>query len=447
MEIKRKIYDELLKWKNTDKGESALLIEGARRVGKSFIVEKFAKEEYKSYLLLDFSKAPKDILNLFETEGEDLDTLFQALQTHYKVRLTPRESCIIFDEVQFCPKARQMIKTLVADRRYDYIETGSLISLRQNVSDILIPSEEECIRMYPLDFEEFLWAMGDETTYPVIREHFESRKPLGQAMHRSIMKAFRQYMLVGGMPQVVTEYVKNHDFEAADRIKRRILRLYREDISKFAKGYESKVIAIFDDIPGQLSKKEKKYRLTSLKKTARMREYEDAFVWLDEAMVVNPCFNATDPTVGLKLSEEYTTQKIYMGDTGLLVTLAFADSDYMDNELYRDILFDKLNVNEGMLMENIVSQMLRCSGHKLFFYSRNDSNGHANRIEIDFLIRKGRKISPIEVKSASYRKHSSLDKFITRFGKRLGERYILYGKDILEKDGVIHLPLYMAGLL
>ena len=447
MEIKRKIYDRLLNWKNTDQGESALIIEGARRVGKSFIAEKFAKQEYKSYLLIDFSKAPQDILNLFETEQEDIDILFQALQAHYKVRLYPRESCIIFDEVQFCPKARQLIKSLVADRRYDYIETGSLISLRQNVSDILIPSEEESLRMYPLDFEEFLWAMGDETTYPVIREHFESKKPLGQALHRSIMKSFRQYMLIGGMPQAVTEYAKTRDFEAADRIKRRILKLYRQDISKFAKGYESKVFAIFDDIPGQLSKKEKKYRLTSLKKSARKREYEDAFVWLDEAMVVNPCFNATDPTVGLKLSEEYTTQKIYMTDTGLLVTLAFADSDYMDNDLYRDILFDKLNVNEGMLMENIVSQMLRASGHRLFFYSRNDSKGHANRMEIDFLIRNGRKISPIEVKSASYRKHSSLDKFITRFGNRLGERYILYGKDVMEKDGVLHLPLYMAGLL
>ena len=261
------------------------------------------------------------------------------------------------------------------------------------------------------------------------------------------MKAFRQYILVGGMPQVVTEYLKEHDFEAADRIKKRILRLYREDISKFAKGYESKVLAIFDDIPGQLSKKEKKYRLSSLSKSARMREYEDSFVWLTEAMVVNPCYNATDPTVGLKLSEEYTTQKIYMADTGLLVTLTFGDGDYLDNDLYRDILLDKLNVNEGMLMENVVSQMLRFCGHRLFFYSRNDSTGHANRMEIDFLIKKGRKICPVEVKSSAYRKHTSLDKFSERFGNRLGDRYILYQKDIMIRDGVIHLPLYMAELL
>ena len=447
MEIKRKIYDKLLEWKMRDHGESALLIEGARRVGKSFIAEKFAKQEYKSYLLIDFSKAPEAIKQLFETEAEDLDSLFQTLQIHYKVKLIKRDSCIIFDEIQFCPKARQLIKALVADRRYDYIETGSLISLRQNISDILIPSEEESICMYPLDFEEFLWAIGDEATYPLIREHFNAKKPMGQALHQSIMKSFRQYMLVGGMPQVVTEYAKKHDLEAADRIKRRILRLYREDISKFAKGYESKVFSIFDDIPGQLSKKEKKYRLASLSKSARMREYEDAFVWLDEAMVVNPCYNATDPTVGLKLSEEYTTQKIYMADTGLLVTLTFGDGDYLDNDLYRDILLDKLNVNEGMLMENIVSQMLRFSGHRLFFYSRNDSKGHANRMEIDFLIRNGRKISPVEVKSSSYRKHTSLDKFSSRFSDRLGDRYILYQKDVLIKDGVIHLPLYMAELL
>ena len=447
MEIKRKIYSQLLDWKERDNGESALLIEGARRVGKSYIAEKFARQEYTSYILIDFSKSPENIRQLFETESEDLDSLFQILQAHYRVKLIKRESCIIFDEVQFCPKARQMIKSLVADRRYDYIETGSLISLRQNISDILIPSEEESIRMYPLDFEEFLWAMGDEATYPLIMDHFNNKTPMGQALHQSTMKAFRQYVLVGGMPQVAAEYAKEHDFESADRIKKRILRLYREDISKFAKGYESKVFAIFDDIPGQLSKKEKKYKLASLSKSARMREYEDAFVWLDEAMVVNPCFNATDPTVGLKLSEEYTTQKIYMADTGLLVTLTFGDSDYMDNDLYRDILLDKLNVNEGMLMENVVSQMLRFSGHKLFFYSRNDSSGHANRIEIDFLIRKGRKICPIEVKSSSYRKHTSLDKFTSRFGNRLGDRLILYRKDVMIKDGVIHLPLYMAGLL
>ncbi|MBR6229055.1 MAG: ATP-binding protein [Eubacterium sp.] len=447
MELKRKIYDQMSEWKKKDHGNTALMIEGARRVGKSLIAEKFAENEYRTHITIDFSRVPGEIKELFTHGAEDLDTLFQTLMVHYKTKLYARESCLIFDEVQLCPAARQIIKHLVADGRYDYIETGSLITLKQNISDIVIPSEEETLSMFPLDFEEFLWAIGDETSYPLIRSHFESKEPLGQALHRSIMKYFRQYMLVGGMPQAVTDFEKNGDYEAADRIKRRILHLYREDVSKFARGYESKVYTIFDGIPGQLSKKEKKYKLSSLKKNARIREYEDAFVWLDEAMVVNPCFNATDPTVGLKLSEEYTTQKIYMADTGLLVTLTFSDDNYMDNILYRDILLDKLNVNEGMLMENIVSQMLRFSGHKLFFYSRNDSNNHSDRMEIDFLIRKGRKICPVEVKSSVYRSHSSLDKFYTKFHERLGERYILYGKDILIKEGVTHLPIYMAGLL
>lgn len=289
--------------------------------------------------------------------------------------------------------------------------------------------------------------MGDQVTYTIIRGNFEARKPMGQALHRSIMKQFRQYMLVGGMPQVVEAFAKERDFQTADRIKNRILRLYKEDIAKFAEGYDSKVYAIFDDIPGQLSKKEKKYKLASLSKSARMREYEDAFVWLDEAMVVNPCFNATDPSVGLKLSEDHSTQKIYMADTGLLVTMTFQVNSYRDNKLYEDILFDRVNINEGMLMENIVAQMLRASDHELFFYSRSDKEKRANNMEIDFLVKQGNKISPIEVKSAAYRKHSSLNKFMDKFDKRLGERYLLYPKDLMEKDGVIHLPLYMAGLL
>jgi predicted AAA+ superfamily ATPase len=254
-------------------------------------------------------------------------------------------------------------------------------------------------------------------------------------------------MLVGGMPQAVEQYAVKHDFQPVDRIKKRILALYKDDVSKFAEGYESKVYAIFDDIPGQLSKKEKKYKLSSLSKKARFREYEDAFVWLDEAMIVNPCFNATDPNIGLKLSEDHTTQKIYMGDTGLLVTLTFQDNSYMDNELYRDLLLDEISVNEGMLMENIVSQMLRASGHSLFFYSRSDTDNRENHMEIDFLIKRGRKICPVEVKSSAYRKHSSLNKFKDKYEKKLGDKYILYPKDVMEKDGVIHLPLYMAGLL
>lgn len=301
--------------------------------------------------------------------------------------------------------------------------------------------------MFPLDFEEFLWALGDETTVPYLRECFEELRPLGQAMHQRIMNDYRQYILVGGMPQSVEAYVTTKNFEVADRVKKRILKLYRQDITKFANGYEAKVLAIFDEMPSQLGKAEKKYNLSSIKKGARFRDYENAFLWLTEAMVVNDCYNSTEPTVGLSMSGEHTTRKCYMADTGLLVTHSFMDDDFTDNELYRDILLDRLHVNEGMLMENIVAQELRSSGHKLYFYSRSDKNNRENNMEIDFLIRKKRKICPIEVKSGSYRKHSSLDKFKTRFKGKLGQSYILYTKDIMVKDDVVHLPIYMAMFL
>jgi hypothetical protein len=261
------------------------------------------------------------------------------------------------------------------------------------------------------------------------------------------MNEFRQYMLVGGMPQSVLAYIKEKDYAAADKEKKRILALYRNDIIKFATGYESKVTAIFDKLPGQLSKKEKKFKLSSISKEARFRVYEDAFMWLTDGMVVNPCFNATDPNVGLALSFDHSTHKLYMADTGLLVTHTFKDNSYSDNELYRAILLDKLNINEGMLVENIVSQILRSSGHRLFFYSRSDTNNRKNMMEIDFLIKKGGKICPIEVKSSEYRPHTSLDKFINKFGRTLGDAYILYTKDVMVKNGIIHLPIYMAMFL
>lgn len=335
----------------------------------------------------------------------------------------------------------------MADGRYDYLETGSLISLRMNIENIVIPSEEEHIEMFPMDFEEFLWAQGDETTIPFLRECFEKKQPLGQAMHRRVMNDFRQYILVGGMPQAIEAYLNGKSFEDADRIKKRILTLYREDITKFAKGYESKVLAIFDEVPSQLAKAEKKYKLSNVNKGARFREYEDAFMWLSEAMIVNNCYNATEPTVGLSMSMEHSTRKCYMADTGLLVTYSFMDDKFTDNELYRDILLDRLHVNEGMLMENIVAQELRSSGHKLYFYSRSDTNERANNMEIDFLIRKKRKICPVEVKTGVYRTHSSLDKFKTKFKGKIGQSYILYTKDVLIKEDVIHLPIYMAMFL
>lgn len=445
--MKRKIYKRLLEWKERDKGNCALLLDGARRVGKSYIVEQFGKNEYKSYLLIDFAHLPREVRDIFENDINDLELFFSKLSVYYRKVLYKRESLIIFDEVQRFPAARQLIKYLVADGRYDYVETGSLISLRMNVENIVIPSEEEHVEMFPMDFEEFLWALGDETTVPFLRECFEACRPLGQALHRKVMNDFRQYILVGGMPQVVETFRKEKDFEEADRIKKRILTLYREDVTKFAKGYESKVLAIFDKIPSQLSKVEKKYKLSNISKEARLRDYEDAFMWLAEAMIVNNCFNATEPTVGLTMSEEHSTRKCYMGDTGLLVTHAFMDDKFIDNELYRDILLDRLHVNEGMLMENIVAQELRANGHKLYFYSRSDTNERSNHMEIDFLVRKGRKICPIEVKSGGYRAHSSLDKFRTKFKGRIGQAYILYTKDIMVKEDVIHLPLYMTMFL
>lgn len=445
--FKRKIYEELIKWKRISNGSTALLIDGARRVGKSYIAEEFAKNEYKSYILVDFGNVPNDVLHLFAQESSDLDLFFAKLSAFYGIKLFKRDSLIVFDEVQQFPRARQLIKYLVADGRYDYLETGSLIRLKKNVQDIIIPSEEEHIEMFPMDFEEFLWAMGDTVTVPLIKACFESKKPLGQALHRKIMNDFRQYVLVGGMPQSVAAYLNGKDFEASDMAKRRILKLYHDDVSKFAEGYEDKVFALFDGIPAQLSKKEKKYKLSSLGKKARFRSYEDSFVWLNESMIVNTCINATDPNVGLALSADHSTQKCYMADTGLLVTQTFMDKAFTENGLYRAILFDKLSINEGMIMENVVAQMLRTNGHKLYFYSRSDATNRKNDMEIDFLITEGKKICPIEVKSNNYVSHSSLDKFRDKFSSKIGNSYILYSKDVIVKDGIIHLPIYMAMFL
>ncbi len=445
--LKRKIYGELLDWKRKSNGQTALLIDGARRVGKSYIAELFARQEYKSHIIIDFGNAPQDICDLFIHESYDLDLLFAKLSVFYSTVLHKRESLIVFDEVQQFPRARQLIKYLVADGRYDFLETGSLIRLKKNTENIIIPSEEEHKEMFPMDFEEFLWALGDETTIPLIRKCFETKTPLGQALHRKIMNDFRQYVLVGGMPQSVLAYQNEKNFAASDEAKRRILHLYRDDVSKFAGGYEEKVYAVFDGIPGQLSKKEKKYKLSSLNKNARFHSYEDSFIWLNEAMVTNICLNATDPNAGLALSADNSTQKCYMADTGLLVTHTFMDTAFTDNELYKAILFDKLDINEGMIMENIVAQMLRRNGHKLYFYSRNDNISRENHMEIDFLILEKGKISPIEVKSGNYRSHSSLDKFRKKFSSKIGTSYILYPKDVMEKDGIWHLPLYMAMFL
>lgn len=447
MLLKRKAYNNLLYWKTHSNGKTALLIDGARRVGKSFLAEEFGKNEYKSFFTINFAQITNDIKRIFEEDSMDLDLLFNELSAIFSTKLYTRKSLIIFDEVQRYPKAREMIKFLVADGRYDFIETGSLISIKRNVQDIVIPSEEEHFTLNPLDFEEFLWAMSDETSIPYAKTCFDKLCPLGQAVHRKLLNSFRQYILIGGMPQVVANYVETKDFEQADHIKRTILNLYRQDITKFATGYESKVQSIFDEIPGQLSKKEKKFNLSSLGKQSKMRAYEDSFMWLNDGMIINICYNATDPVVGLSMYLDNSTMKCYMADTGLLVTHAFEDNTYINNELYKSVLADKISINEGMLMENIVAQTFVASGHKLFFYSRNDAKNRENHMEIDFLLSKNKKICPIEVKSSSYSNHSSLDKFTAKFKGRIGQPYILYGKDVQIKDGIIHLPIYMAMFL
>jgi len=444
MFLQRKAYQKILDWKKRSCGSTALLLNGARRVGKSYLAEHFAKQEYRSYILVDFSKLHPDVKLIFESHGHDIQLFLTSLSLFYGVNLFERQSVIIFDEVQLYPQARQMIKHLVADGRYDYMETGSLLSIKQNVSDILIPSEEEGIEVFPLDFEEFLLAMGNESLYVFIKKCFDALTPLGQALHGKAMENFRTYMLVGGMPQAVLEYVNTRDFEKVDRIKRNILNLYRADIGKYAGVHKGKVSAIFDSLPGQLSKKEKKYKLSSIDKNARQRAYEDAFMWLSDGMIVNPCFNATDPGFAIGLSLEHTTQKIYLADTGLLVTHAFGDGNFIHNEIYKGILLDKLNINEGMIMENVIAQTFRATGYRLFFYSRSNAHDRKNNIEIDFMIRHKNKPSPVEVKSSSYKKHSSLDKFRVKFEKKIGESFLLYQKDVMVKDGVIHLPLYMG---
>lgn len=444
MNLKRKIYGKLVNWKRESQGTSAVLIEGARRVGKSYIAKTFGEQEYKSYLLIDFSNISDDVLDVFEHDKTNLDLFFNKLSIFYNVKLYLRESLIIFDEVQMYPKARQLVKHLVEDGRYDYLETGSLISLRQNIQNIVLPSEEEHFQMNPLDFEEYLWAMGEKMTADYIRNCFEKKTPLGDAVHRKVMNQFRQYMLVGGMPQAVLEYITTKDFEKTDIVKRRILTLYRNDVTKFAKGYESKVLSIFDGIPSQLSKHEKKYNLASIEKQARFREYEDSFMWLEEADIINICFNSTDPNVGLGLNAERMTLKCYMADTGLLFSHAFSDKELTEDSIYKSILFDKLELNEGMFLENIVAQMLVSCGYRLFFYSKNDRINADNRMELDFLIRKDKKISPLEVKSGKYQTHTSLDKCKKKFGKKIGTRYIIYTKDLRVEDDIVYLPVYMT---
>lgn len=451
MVMKRKIYDQLLDWKKNRHGEVALLIEGARRIGKSYIVEEFAKREYQSYLLIDFNKAPQLVKEWFDLYLEDLDTLFLYLTNHYKVKLYHRKSLIIFNEVQLCPRARAAIKFLVADGRYDYIETGSLMSIKKNTQGIVIPSEERTLKMHPMDFEEFLWATGNEMLMDFIKKMYDEKRPMGQAFHRQAMDAFRLYMIVGGMPQAVKKYVETKDFDEVDVVKRDILGIYRNDIFNYASEQADKVVNIFDQIPAQLSKHEKKFRLSALKPGAKYRDWDSAFFWLKDARVANICYNSTEPNVGLKMNESRTTLKCYLNDTGLLISQTFDERGIMTSDIYRKLLFGKLEANVGMLVENIVAQMLVASGHNLYFFSKS-SEKKEERMEIDFLLLKSKvtsrhNIIPIEVKSGKNYTLSSLNKCVTAYSESIATPMVLHAADFKQEADITYLPLYMTPLL
>ena len=449
MIFKRKIYDKLIEWKKTARGEKALLIEGARRIGKSTIAEEFGKHEYKSYILIDFNDASNVVFDAFDKYLGDLDTFFMILSTEYGKQLYPGESLIIFDEVQKFPKARQSIKKLVKDGRYDYIETGSLISIQENVKDITIPSEERAIKMYPLDFEEFCLAFGEYMLVSYIKKCFEELKPLEEDFHHKAMLLFKQYMLIGGMPKSVAAYLENNrSFVAADAEKRDILTLYRNDIGKADVKYRSRISSIFEQIPAFLSLHEKRVRLSNVESNANYPMYQDTFFWLGNSMMTNECFNCNDPNVGLSLNEDRRFIKCYMGDTGLLVSHAFTESEIAEGELYKQIFHDNLSINEGMLFENAIAQCLVANGYKLFFYTHYSEEKHRNDIEIDFLISNGSvikpKIYPIEVKSGKRYKTESLEKFISQYGRRIGKAYIIHPKNLSVKGDIICIPSYMT---
>lgn len=440
--FKRKIYNKILKWKEESNGNTALMIQGARRIGKSTIVEEFAKNEYSSYLIIDFNKASSVVKSLFD-DLMDLDFIFLQLQTIYKVALIKRKSVIIFDEVQKCPNARQAIKYLVQDGRYDYIETGSLISIKQNTRDITIPSEEEQIDMYPMDFEEFNWALGDRVSIPFINTFYEKRKPLGVA-HRTKQRDLRLYMLIGGMPQAVNEYINTNNLAKVDEVKRRIIKLYTDDFLKIDS--TGKLSKLFLSIPSQLSKNTSRYYSSNIVGKLSNNQKDELLINLEDSKTVLISYHSDDPNVGLSLTKDISKYKLFVADTGLFVTMAFWDKDFAENIIYQKLLSDKLEANLGYVYENLVAQMLTASGNKLFYYTFAKDEKHF--YEIDFLLTKGNKICPIEVKSSGYKTHSSLDAFRAKYSSRIQNSYLIYTKDFqVGENELIYLPFYMTGLI
>ncbi|MBQ8934243.1 MAG: ATP-binding protein [Lachnospiraceae bacterium] len=449
MYFKRKIYGQMLEWKKKSDGKSALLIEGARRIGKSTTAEEFAKNEYDDYMILDFALEPKEIRTNFEDNLGDPETFFRNLFVLKGKDLPKRRAVIIFDEVQLFPVARQAIKYLVADGRYDYIETGSLISIKRNVKNILIPSEEEKLKMYPMDFEEFLWAKGNSVTMPIIRDAFENRRPLGDSVHRKIMQLFREYIAVGGMPQAVAAYVNGESFTAIDHVKQGILSLYEDDLKKYDNEETEKASLVFRTIPKQLSGHEMHFTFSELSVNARYINYVKSVEFVSESMIGNLCANITMPDVFMELYADRSNFKLYMGDTGLLVSQLIRSGEESE-EIYKALIFDKLSSNLGMVFENVTAQMLKANGHELYFHEYKytpEGSKKEKQYEIDFLIVKNKKICPIEVKSSGYLSHKSFDYFIKKYPIRVQDRYIIYTKDLRFEDGITYIPAYMTGLL
>lgn len=442
--FKRKLYDKLLDWKTNRKGKTAVMIEGARRVGKSTLAKQFAENEYDSYVLIDFSIAPKEITELFDYIS-DLEYFFMQLQFRLGVSLMEHKSLIIFDEVQKCPKARQAIKHLVADGRYDYIETGSLISIRKNVKDIVIPSEEEKMTLNPMDYEEFKWAQDDTTTIPQLRMLYDKKMSIGDAVTRKLMRDFRIYMVVGGMPQAVSEYLDSHNLQEVDRVKRGIIQLYEDDFYKIDPS--GRISSLFDAIPAQLNSNASRYQVTSaIGDNTDSEKILQLISELRESRTINMAYHANDPGVGMSLSLDISKYKMYVADTGLFITLAFKDKDFTENIIYQKLMSDKLDANLGYVYENMVAQMLTASGNKLFYYTFPTETGKHN-YEIDFILSCGNKICPIEVKSSGYKRHASLDAFCQKFSSRVLQRYLIYTKDFQKDEQTLFLPVYLTQFL
>lgn len=444
--FKRKFYEEMLEWKQNSAKSSALMIDGARRVGKSTIAETFAKNEYDDYLIIDFVTASKDIKDNFENIG-NLNTFFRNLFLFAGKELKSENSVIIFDEVQKFPKAREAIKYLVQDGRYSYIETGSLISIKKKSQEILIPSEEDKRKMFPIDFEEFLWANGDTVTFPFIKECFEKRIAVGEQLHRKFMKLFRTYLAVGGMPQAVSAFVEGKTYKQIDAVKRNIIYLYEEDLNKYDDENDEKTSAVFRSIPEQLSNHNSKFKFSLINKDARYKNYVHSVKCIAESMIGNYCKNVTNPEITLDLFSESENFKLFLGDTGLLISLILMNSKTIEDEFYTKIITGHLGTNFGMIYENMVAQMLRARGYELFFheyYYTAPEKKVEQKYEIDFLIVRNRNLCPIEVKSSNYKNHESFDYFVKKYKLKKHERFIIYTKDLYKEDDITFIPIYMT---